>query len=74
MGRSIRTERWRYSDWAEGKSGIELYDHFADPLEFENLALNPTQKNKRIMSELRRLLEGKASGEVPQTPFNPKRL
>ena len=74
MGRSIRTERWRYSDWAEGKSGIELYDHFADPMEFENLALNPTQKNKRIMSELRRLLEGKASGEVPQTPFNPKRL
>jgi len=74
MGRSIRTERWRYSDWAEGKSGIELYDHFADPMEFENLALNPTQKNKRIMSELRRLLERKASGEVPQTPFNPKRL
>jgi iduronate 2-sulfatase len=30
MGRSIRTERWRYTDWAEGYSGVELYDHASD--------------------------------------------
>jgi len=74
MGRSIRTERWRYSDWAEGKQGEELYDHLADPLEFNNLADNATRENLRIIKTLRIILEKKASGLIPKTPFNPKRL
>jgi uncharacterized sulfatase len=38
MGRSIRTERWRYTEWDEGgKAGIELYDEQNDPGEITNL-------------------------------------
>jgi arylsulfatase A-like enzyme len=33
---SIRSERWRYTRYADG--GEELYDHKADPMEWENLA------------------------------------
>ena len=74
MGRSIRTSRWRYSDWAEGEAGVELYDHASDPMEFSNLALQPNADTKAVMKRLRKLLEQKASGKVPATPFNPKRL
>jgi iduronate 2-sulfatase len=38
MGRSVRTERWRYTEWDGGKRGAELYDHDADPHEYVNLA------------------------------------
>jgi uncharacterized sulfatase len=37
-GRSIRTARWRYTEWDEGRGGVELYDHDLDPLELRNLA------------------------------------
>lgn len=41
MGRSIRTERWRYTEWHDLKhqlAGIELYDESNDPLENTNIA------------------------------------
>jgi len=38
MGRSVRTDRWRYTEWGEGKRGVELYDHEKDPQELTNLA------------------------------------
>jgi iduronate 2-sulfatase len=37
-GHSVRTARWRYTEWDGGKEGVELYDHDADPGEMKNLA------------------------------------
>ncbi len=37
-GRSVRTERYRYTEWDGGKRGAELYDHQSDPNELANLA------------------------------------
>lgn len=72
MGRTVRTDRWRYTEWASGSAGAELYDHAADPREVTNLAERTEHRTTR--DELRRLFAGKASGEVPQTPFVPAKL
>ncbi|MEO0417056.1 MAG: sulfatase-like hydrolase/transferase, partial [Verrucomicrobiota bacterium] len=74
MGRSIRTHRWRYTDWAEGEAGVELYDHHADPNEFRNLAKEKDSYLQSVQAELRAKLEKKASGRIPTVPVNPKRL
>ncbi len=42
-GRSVRTPRWRYTEWNNGRDGTELYDHDADPHEFTNLINDPRQ-------------------------------
>jgi iduronate 2-sulfatase len=54
MGRSIRTERWRYTEWDEGRQGVELYDHSTDPREYKNAAKDP--KYTKTISELRSML------------------
>ncbi|MCH2177315.1 MAG: sulfatase [Mariniblastus sp.] len=40
-GYSLRNERYRYTEWLEGKAGRELYDHQNDPEEITNLADQP---------------------------------
>ena len=41
LARSVRTERWCYTEWDEGRRGVELYDLKADPGESQNLAKDP---------------------------------
>jgi uncharacterized sulfatase len=41
LGRSLRTDRYRYTDWDSGEKGAELYDHTTDPGEWKNLAADP---------------------------------
>jgi uncharacterized sulfatase len=54
LGRSVRTERYRYSEWPDGSA--ELYDHWSDPEELFNLAAYPA--HAPVVSELKTLLDG----------------
>jgi iduronate 2-sulfatase len=40
-GESLRTDKWRYTQWGFGEKGSELYDLSNDPGEFSNQAENP---------------------------------
>ncbi|HZI54316.1 MAG TPA: sulfatase [Chitinophagaceae bacterium] len=61
MGRSVRTERWRYNEWDETRLGVELYDHQNDPGEFINLAADTKFAStvKELSDLLRRSYAGK---------------
>lgn len=54
MGRSVRTDRWRYTEWNEGQQGVELYDHDNDPGEMKNLANDPA--HAKTVEELKTTL------------------
>jgi iduronate 2-sulfatase len=74
FGYSLRTPRWRYTEWDAGQRGRELYDHEADPHELTNLANDPAQTG--VITELtEQLHEAVAatyppSGEIP--PLRPE--
>ena len=47
-GHSIRTNRYRYTEWGDGIVGVELYDHANDPEELTNLADKVPLESVRI--------------------------
>jgi uncharacterized sulfatase len=54
LGRSVRTERWCYTEWDFGRRGVELYDLQSDPGESKNLAKAP--KHAAVIAELKKHL------------------
>lgn len=64
MGYSVRTERWRYTEWDGGALGTELYDHDSDAGESRNLAGEPDHKD--VVARLRTLLP--QAGPHPRAP------
>jgi iduronate 2-sulfatase len=69
FGYSLRTPRWRYTEWEQGKQGRELYDHDADPRELTNLAGNAAygQTIAKLSGQLRQAIRQTfpASGKTP---------
>lgn len=56
LGSSVRTERYRYTQWSGLPGAAELYDHAQDPGEDRNLAAQAEQQER--IAELRALLSG----------------
>ncbi len=68
MGRSIRTDRYRYVRWRRKDTGAlaaeELYDHQADPLETVNVASQP--ENRSVVAALANQLDAGWRKSLPE--------
>jgi iduronate 2-sulfatase len=59
-GYSIRTQRYRYTEWGEhGNEGVELYDHSVDPEEMNNLFSE--RSGTELLGKLSRQLQGRVA-------------
>jgi arylsulfatase A-like enzyme len=69
-GYSLRTPRWRYTEWDEGSKGRELYDHDTDSRELTNLAGRPDHAAtvEQLSAQLRAAVRGTfpESGKTPE--------
>ncbi|MFY0653440.1 MAG: sulfatase [Cyclobacteriaceae bacterium] len=62
LGRSIKTDDWRYIEWDEGKMSYELYNEKSDPIEYQNLANN--KKYAKVMENMRELMREYQQGSL----------
>jgi iduronate 2-sulfatase len=63
FGYSLRTARWRYTEWDEGNKGKELYDHDKDPKELTNLA--NVSEHAATVAELSKQLQAAVKASLP---------
>jgi arylsulfatase A-like enzyme len=70
FGYTLRTSRWRYTEWDEGRQGRELYDHDSDPRELTNLA-QKTEHSKTVQ-ELSSQLNVAVQSTFPPSGITPK--
>lgn len=70
FGYSLRTERWRYTEWDEGGQGSQLYDHENDPGELVNLVAKP--EHAGTVAELSQQLREAAKGTFPADGKTPE--
>ncbi len=67
-GYSLRTARWRYTEWDDGRQGRELYDHDADPREITNLAHGPQRDDvTTVMQKLSNQLQKAVKQTFPES-------
>jgi iduronate 2-sulfatase len=69
FGYSIRTPRFRYTEWDNGEKGKELYDHNEDRNERNNLAQNP--KYAAEIAQLEKLLHQAIETSLPADGVTP---
>lgn len=69
-GFTLRTKKWRYTEWGEGKQGRELYDHKNDPLEQTNLAKNASYAKQ--VATLSAKLKKAVANTLPKSGKIPK--
>lgn len=69
FGYSLRTDRWRYTEWDEGAKGAELYDHENDSGELSNLAGKP--EHAATVAELSERLRAAVKGSFPPDGTTP---
>lgn len=75
FGRTIRVDRYRYTEWNEGLDGVELYDYQTDPEEHINWAEDPGFRKIReeLSARLRTSYDNEAIKRTQETILKNKK-
>jgi iduronate 2-sulfatase len=69
FGYSLRTPRWRFTQWNEGELGVELYDHQHDVHELTNLA--ERDEHRQTIQQLSEQLKQAVATTFPKDGTTP---